>query len=339
MRTYSLPASASAARALRVVEQDLDAGRRRTRSTTSTSQPVSPSTIWPTIPPTLPADRRPRLPERLADRQAEALPDRLLEHGRRVHLERVHLDRADVVQVREDVDVRVAVRVGDGLVVEVPALGIVVRHRADERELHVRDAAPSPARYASITPSGSFHGSKRETCVSSGRSTSIPNWSTMYAASSGESAMFFGASGSIAGGQMNAARQAVALRHVLAHVEDRRVVAPDRRQQEVEHLLVRRREVDVAAPDPVRARRREVVDHRRRLRVVDDHEVVLVRSNSCGVQLVVAPEDLLLLVVEAVRVALERVVDRLRDVEELVRAADDPPLDVEARVGISGTSV
>ena len=53
-----------------------------------------------------------------------------------------------------------------------------------------------------MTPSGSFHGSKRETCVSSGRSTSIPNWSTMYAASSGESAMFFGASGSIAGGQM-----------------------------------------------------------------------------------------------------------------------------------------
>ena len=57
-------------------------------------------------------------------------------------------------------------------------------------------------RYASITPSGSFQGSKRETCVRSGRSTSMPNWSTMYAASSGESAMFFGCSGSIAGGQI-----------------------------------------------------------------------------------------------------------------------------------------
>ena len=32
----------------------------------------------------------------------------------------------------------------------------------------------------------------------------MPNWSTMYAASSGDSAMFFGASGSIAGGQMYA---------------------------------------------------------------------------------------------------------------------------------------
>jgi hypothetical protein len=40
--------------------------------------------------------------------------------------------------------------------------------------------------------------------VRSGRVTSIPNWSTMYAASSAERAMFFGASGSIAGGQMNA---------------------------------------------------------------------------------------------------------------------------------------
>ena len=32
----------------------------------------------------------------------------------------------------------------------------------------------------------------------------IPNWSTTYAASSAESAMFFGVSGSIAGGQMKA---------------------------------------------------------------------------------------------------------------------------------------
>ena len=69
-------------------------------------------------------------------------------------------------------------------------------------------------------------------------------------------------------------RQAGRLRHVLAPVEDGRVVARDRRQQEVEHLLVRRREVDVAAPDPARVGAGEVVAHRRRLRVVDDDEVV-----------------------------------------------------------------
>ena len=53
-----------------------------------------------------------------------------------------------------------------------------------------------------MTPSGSFHGSKRETWHISGRSTSMPNWLQTYDASSGESAMFFGASGSIAGGTM-----------------------------------------------------------------------------------------------------------------------------------------
>jgi hypothetical protein len=57
-------------------------------------------------------------------------------------------------------------------------------------------------RYASITPIGSFQGSKRETWHISGRSTSMPNWSHTKAASSGESAMFLGDSGSIAGGQM-----------------------------------------------------------------------------------------------------------------------------------------
>src|SRR5918911_5286028 len=55
-----------------------------------------------------------------------------------------------------------------------------------------------------MTPSGSFHGSKRETWHIMGRSMSIPNWSHTYAASSGDSAMFLGASGSMAGGMMRA---------------------------------------------------------------------------------------------------------------------------------------
>ena len=38
--------------------------------------------------------------------------------------------------------------------------------------------------------------------MSSGRSTSIPNWLQTKAASSGEKAMFFGESGSIAGGMI-----------------------------------------------------------------------------------------------------------------------------------------
>ena len=42
-------------------------------STEPTSQPVSPSSIWATIPPTRPATIGLRLPERLGHRQAEAL--------------------------------------------------------------------------------------------------------------------------------------------------------------------------------------------------------------------------------------------------------------------------
>ena len=57
-------------------------------------------------------------------------------------------------------------------------------------------------RYASITPIGSFQGSKRETWQSIGRSVSMPNCVHTNSASSSDSAMFLGASGSIAGGTM-----------------------------------------------------------------------------------------------------------------------------------------
>ena len=52
-----------------------------------------------------------------------------------MHLERVDLHRADVVEVGQDVDVRVARGVGNRLVVVVPPLWVVMGHRADEREL------------------------------------------------------------------------------------------------------------------------------------------------------------------------------------------------------------
>src|SRR3954447_20679327 len=57
------------------------------------------------------ADERPRLPERLGDGQAEALARGLLNQHLGLRLERVHLDRPDVVQVVEDLDIRVAARV------------------------------------------------------------------------------------------------------------------------------------------------------------------------------------------------------------------------------------
>ncbi len=147
------------------------------------------------------ADERAALPERLRHGQPEALARRLLDHHVGLRLERVHLDRPDVVQVVEDVDVGVAVRVGHRRVEELPALGVVGGHRADQGELHLGHLL----RHLTVRvdhPHGSFQGSKRDTWHRSGRSTSMPNWSHTNAASSGDSAMFFGDSGSIAGGQM-----------------------------------------------------------------------------------------------------------------------------------------
>src|SRR3954453_14341059 len=51
------------------------------------------------------ADERATLPQRLADGQAEALLRGLLDHDVGERLERVDLDRPDVVEVVEDVDV------------------------------------------------------------------------------------------------------------------------------------------------------------------------------------------------------------------------------------------
>src|SRR3954447_5465739 len=85
------------------------------------------------------ADRRAPLPERLGDRQSEALADRLLHDHVGLRLEGVHLDRADVVEVVEDLDVRIRAGVLEGAVEELPALRVVGGHRADQGELHLRD--------------------------------------------------------------------------------------------------------------------------------------------------------------------------------------------------------
>jgi hypothetical protein len=101
--------------------------------------------------------------------------------------------------------------------------------------------------------------------------------------------------------------------------------------QEVEDIVVRRREIDVAAPDPVPAAGTRVLDHAGGLRIVGDHVVEGI-GQSLGVPDVVAAEDVLLFAGERARRALERVVNRLCDVEELVLAVDHAPLGLEAGV-------
>src|SRR5688572_28116638 len=70
------------------------------------------------------ADGRAALPQRLRDGKAEALASGLLNAHARLGLKAFHLDRTDVVEVREDLDVRITVRVRHRSVEEVPALGI-----------------------------------------------------------------------------------------------------------------------------------------------------------------------------------------------------------------------
>ena len=83
----------------------------------------------------------------------------------------------------------------------------------------------------------------------------------------------------------------------------------------------------------MRPSRLDELGDRDRLRVVHDDDVPLVGiGERIGVQLVVAVEDRALAVGQRPLVALERVVDRLRDVVELLLPLDDAPLGVDPRV-------
>ena len=71
-----------------------------------------------------------------------------------------------------------------------------------------------------------------------------------------------------------------------------------------------------------------MLDHRRRLRIVDEHEVVVVLE-LLGVHRVVAADDLLLRLRQAVRVALASpshkvLVESLRVLNALARATPKP---------------
>jgi hypothetical protein len=119
----------------------------------------------------VPGDGRPSLPERLGHGKPEALAGRLLKHDVRLRLEGIDLDRPDVVEIVEDLDVGVVCCVLVRLLEVVPAFGVVRREGADEGKLK----PIALLLRTSITPSGSFQGSKRETWQISGRSTSTPN--------------------------------------------------------------------------------------------------------------------------------------------------------------------
>lgn len=82
------------------------------------------------------ADGGPAHPQGLGDGEAEALAVGLLQDHVGLALEGVGLYRADVVDVGEDEDVRVAADMLDDLLEVVPALWVVARHGDDESQLH-----------------------------------------------------------------------------------------------------------------------------------------------------------------------------------------------------------
>jgi len=146
--------------------------------------------------------------------------------------------------------------------------------------------------------------------------------------------MFLGARGSMVEGDL-AHRHGEALRHVVAHGVDGRVVAVDGREQVVVQPLVRRGRVDVAAPDPPRGAvlaQRDVVAHGQRLRIVDHDEVVGARELG-GVGATDALVELPRRGREVHGMALQAVVEALRHVVELGRRRDHLPLGREAGVG------
>ena len=276
-------------------------------------------------------DHRPRLPERLRNRQPESLFDRLLNRHRRVHLECVHLDRTNVVQVREDEDVRVVGRILDRAVVVLPPLRVVMRHRPDERELDVRVSllhGPIGVDHAERVLPRIEPRDLRQQRAAGVHAELVDDVLRVLA----RERHVLRRERIDRGRPDERLGKAVNLRHVLAKVEDRGVVAADRRKQNIEDVRVGRREIDVPSPDPLRTAFGKVIDHCHRLRVVNDHEVVVVRRKETGVLLVVAVEDLDLSRRERTRIALKPVVDRLRDIEELFGTPDHPPFDLEPDV-------
>ena len=111
----------------------------------------------------------------------------------------------------------------------------------------------------------------------------------------------------------------------LPHREDQRVVLADQRHQEVAHLRIGRRGVDVAPPDPLGVPAAGEGPERRRLGVVD-HVHVVERVEHLRGALVHLEVDAALARAEIVPRALERVVDRLGHREELRVPVDEPPV-------------
>ena len=258
---------------------------------------------------------------------------------RRAHLEGVHLDRADVVQVREDVDVGVAWprarrsgcrtpsprdRRGPSIRPAPTGRRAAPRTRAGRR----RSPRAGPSRGRSGKPASAAAGRRRSR--TDRRCTRRPRRRAPCSSARAD--------------RSPAAR--------CSRSEDRR-----RRERTADGGRWLRRSAATSSRGSRRLSRfgadRSMWQRQIQWRAAS--RTCSIIAHGCGSwtmtksyssveRLGVAPVVLLvdraLLLVEALRVSLQRVVDRLRDLEELLLAPDDPPLDVEAGVDcMSGISV
>src|SRR3954454_15997167 len=198
----------------------------------------------------VPGDRRSAFPEGLRHRQPEALADRLLQDDVGLGLKRVHLDCPDVVQVVEDLDVRVRSRVLEGAVEELPALGVVGRHRSDQRELHLGKLLGDPA--IGVDHADRVLPGIEPRDLADHRAVDVD--AELVADEGG----VIGGEGHVLGRERVDRRRddpdadvsVEALGHVLLEVPYGDVVLRDQREEPVDRLRVRLGEIDVEGPEP-----------------------------------------------------------------------------------------
>ncbi len=121
----------------------------------------------------------------------------------------------------------------------------------------------------------------------------------------------------------------------LRHREHRCVERIQIGSEELPDVWVRLRRVDVTAPDPAPTPHTAELEEGRRLRVVQEDEVVVLLEEFCVVGIVL-PVEGLVVGVEAARVPLEGIVDRFGDAEELFIARDRSPVRDQAEIAQQG---
>src|SRR2546421_9837914 len=281
----------------------------------------------------VPTDHWNALPEGLADDEPAPSREGLRQCDVRLPLEYVHLDRADASEVGQKVDIRIIAGMPRRPLEPEPTLRIALRHPTDHEESTVRyGLLPQPICVDHSERVFPWIESAHLTDHRSGwlelepREDRVPFIRYDLA--------ILRAQGIDRGRRHDHFAELHFAWRVALVAEDRRVILLQVRSKQFQHGAVRCREVDVASPDPTPL----VIDqpHKRsRLRIVDDDDVEVVMEVR-GIRLVHLTIGCLHGRCQARGGSLERVVNRLRGVEEDVRPGEDEPVNIQSEVRHQG---